>query len=117
MERFESDRGPIDDEPDAGSSSTGPSSPDASSAQNHSEQDSISPDEQISEARLYAAVEASLTAMEELADEGRFSPTQIHGSSMQPDYLAEFTRFEIEEAEAFLRRMGMIVTVEKPRST
>ena len=96
MERYESNRGPTDEEPESGSPEHTPS-----------------PDERISDDRLYAAVEASLDAMKELAPEGKFSPTQIHGSPMQPDYLAEFTRFEIEEAEAFLRRMGMIVTVDQ----
>ncbi|CAG0970592.1 hypothetical protein PHYC_01224 [Phycisphaerales bacterium] len=73
------------------------------------------PREQISPERLVEAAVVVLKACEEYAAEhhGRkIYPTDLLGSAEQPREMCEFTRFEVEEAAAFLVRMGYI----EPRS-
>jgi len=69
------------------------------------------PREQITPERLVEAAIATLKACEEYAAEhnGRsIYPTDLLGSPQQPRILCDFTRFEVEEAAAFLARMGFI---------
>ena len=69
------------------------------------------PDEQITSDRLFEVVSAALRAVREtmdVVDDGPWTPLQIHGSAYQPDYLAEFTRFEMEQADTFIHRMGLL---------
>lgn len=66
------------------------------------------PDEEITSDRLFEVVSAALRAVRELMPEGLMTPLEIHGSAMQPDYLAEFTRFEMEQADTFIHRMGLL---------
>ena len=71
--------------------------------------DKITPD------RLIEASEAVLRAVAEVSSELGGAPLfapDLMGSPMQPAYLAEFTRYEIEEATAFLERMGMLARVK-----
>jgi hypothetical protein len=77
-----------------------------------------SPQEHISPERLVEAAVACLKACEEYAAEhnGRtIHPSDLLGSPEQPRELCEFTRFEVEEAAAFLVRMGFIEP--RPRAT
>ena len=67
--------------------------------------------EQINPQRLVDAAEAALKAAVEVAEiaGGPWPyPADLMGSPLQPGYLAEFTRWEMEEASAFLARMGLI---------
>lgn len=69
------------------------------------------PREQITPERLVEAAIATLKAVEEYAAEhaGRaIYPTDLLGSAEQPRVMCDFTRFEVEEAAAFLVRMGFI---------
>ena len=71
--------------------------------------------ERITPDRLIDASIAVLRAVADVGDElggAPLFPPDLMGSPMQPSYLQEFTRFEVEEATAFLVRMGMI---ENPR--
>ncbi len=73
-------------------------------------------EEKITPERLIEASDAVLMALQEHAREiggGPISPLALHGSSVQPACLADFTRYEVEEATAFLMRMGML---ELPRT-
>jgi len=61
--------------------------------------------------RLCDAVDATMDALVEVVRQtGRLPrwPADLMGSSMQPETLKEFTRAEIEEASAFLVRLGVI---------
>lgn len=72
--------------------------------------DKLTPD------RLIEAAEASLLAAVETAeDTGRPwpYPAELMGKPEQPDCLAPFTRWEIQEACAFLVRLGVL---ERPRT-
>ena len=71
------------------------------------------PDEEITSDRLFEVVSAALRAVRELLEEGVYTPLEIHGSPMQPDYLAEFTRFEMEQADAFIHRMGLMDDLDR----
>lgn len=67
--------------------------------------------EEMSPERLCEAAEAALHAAVEVAQHtgGRWPyPADLMGGPMQPSCLAEFTRFEIDEACRFLVRLGMI---------
>ena len=67
--------------------------------------------EQISPDRLVDAATAVLAAVAEVRDElGEVGvyPPDLMGSANQPRCLCEFTRFEVEEATAFLLRMGYL---------
>lgn len=67
--------------------------------------------EQIDHNRLFEASEAVLDAISELAAaHGGLCPypTSVMGTSEQPDCLARFTRWEIDEATRFLMRAGFI---------
>lgn len=66
--------------------------------------------EQITPERLWEAAEAALLAAAEIANTtGHLPyPPDLMGSSMQPDFLAAFTRWEIQQASEFLVRMGML---------
>lgn len=68
-------------------------------------------DQQIDPQRLCDAAEAALRAAVERADgkTGEWPwPATLMGTPTQPDYLAEFTKFEIEQACAFLVRLGYL---------
>lgn len=72
-------------------------------------------DEHLDPERLVAAAEAALRAAVDVAEYtgGPWPyPVDLMGSPLQPDFLKEFTRHEIEEACAFLIRLGAI---EKPK--
>ncbi|MDX2131952.1 MAG: hypothetical protein SFY69_07870 [Planctomycetota bacterium] len=75
------------------------------------------PREEISPERLVEAAVACLRATQEYAAEfGKtIYPTDLLGSPEQPRDLCEFTRYEVEEAAAFLVRMGYIEP--RPRAT
>jgi hypothetical protein len=67
--------------------------------------------DRISYSRLMDAAEAALHASLQAADDrGGESvyPADLMGHPDQPDVLADYTRFEIEEASAFLARLGVI---------
>lgn len=71
--------------------------------------------QQIDPQRLCDAAEAALRAAVESADArtGEWpNPAQLLGTTHQPACLAEFTKVEIEQACAFLVRMGYL---EAPR--
>ena len=67
--------------------------------------------EPITPDRLVDAATAVLAAVaevrEELGEVGIYPP-DLMGSAHQPRCLCEFTRFEVEEATAFLLRMGYL---------
>lgn len=66
--------------------------------------------------RLHAAAQAALRAAQEVAayTGGPMPyPLDLMGSELQPDYLAEFTHWEIEQACDYLVRMGMIEQPQK----
>ncbi len=62
--------------------------------------------------RLLEIAEIALQAAAEVADytgaEERPYPADLMGSPLQPDSLAEFTRFEVEQASEFLWRLGEV---------
>lgn len=67
--------------------------------------------ESLSAERLMDAAEAVLLAVAEVAElcSGHYvEPTEILGSSFQPECLCDFTREEIVEATAFLHRLGVL---------
>jgi hypothetical protein len=71
--------------------------------------DKITPD------RLIDASMAVLRAVAEVSEELGGTPLyapDLMGSAMQPAYLADFTKYEVEEATAFLERMGMLARVK-----
>ena len=66
--------------------------------------------------RLVKAADASLKAAVEVAEyTGRASPypPDLMGSPLQPECLASFTKWEIQEACAFLVRLGIL---DRPRA-
>jgi hypothetical protein len=72
--------------------------------------DKITPD------RLIDASIAVLRAVAEVGEELGGAPLyapDLMGSPMQPSYLSDFTRYEVEEATAFLERMDMLPRVKK----
>lgn len=69
------------------------------------------PNPQLDPDRLCEAAEAALHAVVEVADQfnGRWVwPVDLMGTPIQPACLTDFTRYEIEEATAFLVRMGVL---------
>lgn len=68
------------------------------------------PREEITPERLVEAAIAVLSACEEYEAEfgGKVYPTDLLGSPQQPRVLCDYTRFEVEEAAAFLVRMGFL---------
>ena len=67
--------------------------------------------EQISPDRLVDAATAVLAAVAEVREElgdVAINPTELMGAPHQPRCLCEFTRFEVDEATAFLLRMGYL---------
>lgn len=71
--------------------------------------------EQISPERLCEAAEASLRAAVEVAEYtgGPWPyPLDLLGGPLQPGYLGQFARWEVQEACEFLVRMGFL---ERPR--
>lgn len=73
-------------------------------------------DEQIDPMRLVEAAEAALLAVVEVAEHLGSSqpgaawvwPPDLMGTSIQPECLAPFTKWEIEQASRFLVRLGML---------
>jgi hypothetical protein len=66
--------------------------------------------------RLVEAAEACLKAAGEISEyTGKAAPfpADMMGSTLQPDCLASFTKWEVEQACAFLVRLGVL---EKPRA-
>jgi hypothetical protein len=66
--------------------------------------------------RLHFAAQEALRAAEEVAGYTggpRPYPLDLMGSELQPEYLAEFTRWEIEQACDYLVRMGIIEQPQK----
>lgn len=73
--------------------------------------------EQITPDRLVDAATAVLEAVAEVREElgeAVVFPPDLMGSPNQPRCLCEFTRWEVEEATAFLMRMGYL---ERPSTT
>ncbi len=71
------------------------------------------PPENIHPRRLIDAADAALQAVVEVADllNGSYvPPTRLMGSAMQPECLGEFTFCEVQEATAFLVRLGVLPT-------
>jgi len=68
------------------------------------------PREQIEPERLIEASEAVVKAIEEVfqATGKHLDPLAVMGTMLQPKCLCDFTRFEVEEAVAFLERLGFI---------
>lgn len=67
--------------------------------------------------RLFEAAEASITAALEVAYQTGGPtpwPPDLMGSPLQPECLADFTRAEIEQACAFLVRLGFMVWPTPP---
>jgi len=68
-------------------------------------------EEQLEPERLWQAAEAAISAALDVA---RYTggpmpyPVDLMGSPLQPDCLAEFTRWEIEQGCEFLIRMGFM---------
>lgn len=70
-----------------------------------------SPHDEITPERLTDVAVGVMKALEEFGAEhaGRsIYPTDLLGSPEQPRILCEYTRYEVEEAAAFLVRMGFI---------
>ncbi len=68
--------------------------------------------DQVEPGRLFDAANAVLEAVQEIERESGKRcpyPPELMGAPEQPKCLVDFTRFEIEEATAFLIRMGYIV--------
>ena len=75
--------------------------------------------DQVEPTRLFDAANAVLEAVQEVerAKGTRCPyPPELLGSPDQPACLVEYTRFEIEEATAFLIRMGYIVIPLPPKA-
>jgi hypothetical protein len=75
--------------------------------------------EKITPDRLIDASIAVLRAVAEVKEElggAPLYPPDLMGSALQPAYLCEFTKFEVEEATAFLIRMGMVERTNSQRS-
>ena len=59
-------------------------------------------------------IEASIVVLRAVAEVGQDAhgkapyPPDLMGSPDQPDYLCDFTRWEVEEATAFLIRLGYL---------
>lgn len=71
-------------------------------------------EEHLDPDRLVAAAEAALRAAVDVAEYtgGPWPyPVDLMGSALQPEFLGEFTKYEIEQACEFLIRLGAI---EKP---
>ena len=71
-------------------------------------------EEHLDPDRLVAAAEAALRAAVDVAEYtgGPWPyPVDLMGSPLQPEFLSEFSRWEIEQACEFLVRLGAI---EKP---
>ncbi len=67
--------------------------------------------------RLWEAADACIAAVKDVAEYTggkRLSPMEILGSPLQPAVLAQFTRYEIEEATKFLERMGALEVPSNP---
>jgi hypothetical protein len=67
--------------------------------------------EELDPERLHLAAQEALRAAEEVAayTGGPVPyPLDLMGSEMQPDYLSQFTRWEMEQACQYLVRMGLI---------
>jgi hypothetical protein len=67
--------------------------------------------DQLDPQRLCDAVDATMDAIAEVTQRtGQLPrwPADLMGSAMQPEVLRGFTRAEIEEASAFLVRLGAI---------
>lgn len=65
----------------------------------------------IDPTRLMDAVDAILIALDEYKIDtrgGTIAPTELLGSPNQPRVLCDYTRWEIEQAAAFMTRMGLI---------
>jgi hypothetical protein len=66
--------------------------------------------------RLHVVAQAALRAAEEVAEYTGGPtpyPLDLMGSELQPEYLAEFTRWEMERACEYLLRMGLIEQPQK----
>jgi hypothetical protein len=71
--------------------------------------------EQLDSDRLLECAQAAYAAAQEVADytgQPMMYPADLMGHELQPDSLAPFTRWEIEQASEFLVRMGWI---QRPR--
>lgn len=66
--------------------------------------------------RLFDVVDGILQALREFAADGGDAnrhPLQLLGAVDQPKALCPFTRFEVEQASAFLERMGMLESASR----
>ncbi len=65
----------------------------------------------LSPERLMDAADAIMIALEEYKIDtrgGTIAPIELLGMPNQPKALCEYTRWEIEQASAFMTRLGMI---------
>jgi hypothetical protein len=72
--------------------------------------------EEIDPERLIEVTEAVLVAIRDVEEHTGGPcphPAQLMGSSLQPDSLSEFTKYEVAEACAFLERLGVMKTTAK----
>jgi len=72
--------------------------------------------DEIDPQRLCDAAKAALEAAADVAEyTGKPAPypADLMGSALQPDCLAEYTKWEIEQACDFLVRMGMLESPSK----
>jgi hypothetical protein len=67
--------------------------------------------DQLTPERLLEVAEVALAAARDVAEYtgGPLPyPADLMGTSLQPDVLAQFTRYEVEQASLFLSRMGLL---------
>ena len=76
--------------------------------------------EQLTPERLMEAAEAAMQAAQENAEftGGKYPyPADLMGTPVQPECLAPYTKWEIEQASEFLVRMGMIPAPVRKKHT
>lgn len=69
--------------------------------------------------RLMDATDAIMLALEEYKIDtrgGTISPIELLGSANQPKVLCDYTRWEIEQASAFMTRLGLIEPVRAKKA-
>ncbi len=73
----------------------------------------------IDPARLADAADAILIALDEYKIDtrgGTIAPVELLGLPNQPKVLCDFTRWEIEQAAAYMTRLGLLEPVKAPKA-